>query len=747
MKPDNPEQKSTFTRGTELILLAVLMLIVVLRTSITETLSPQSAGMPGNYIPTAGIAFSGILIAAAAVWLAVCTLQGKIIYRFTGMEIPAVLFAVAAVISSIFAANKRAAVTDSLNLISAVVTAILIAQLLDTRGKIKLVLIIIASMGAVNAYQCFEQFFTGNEIMIQQYEESPEYFLRQIGIEQGTLQQFLFEHRLYSMGIRGFFSTANSAGSFLIIAVFAALAAAGRSFFRIKKMKFEPDSLAGILIILFLAAALFLTRSKGAVMAFVVAVVCFGVYLKFSGWLYKYRKPLGILFLLAVIFGGGAVITYGIMFDKLPGGKSMFVRWQYWKASAQMYADHFLLGVGPGNFAHYYTHYKPAAAIESVANPHNFILNILTQYGIAGLIGFSTVIFCPLFRIFRSEKNGSDQPVSTNENFPMLATIFMIICGAGLLILKSLIDRTPLGYSSAVILYVFFVIYAIPAVVFLISFRLLARGDGDVECGYIQAALICAVGGCLLHNLVDFAIFEGGLLTTFFVIIGVVFAAYNIRSPKSARIYKMRPPVKIITLLVITGLIYLYFTNAFLPVRNSSRLIRKSFESGNPERLLHKAGQADPLDPAPCYLEGKFYLRNYRQTDEKESLEEAVRSYHTAIKRDSADYKNYEKLSIVYELLGNNEKAYEFAGQAISRYPGLGRLWFRFAQIAEKLNKTEAAVRGYKKAVEIEGKYRKQFKRMYPDREVFSRLGEQKYQTARERLNVLQQNSPDESAD
>ncbi len=42
-----------------------------------------------------------------------------------------------------------------------------------------------------------------------------------------------------------------------------------------------------------------------------------------------------------------------------------------------------------------------------------------------------------------------------------------------------------------------------------------------------------------------------------------------------------------------------------------------------------------------------------------------------------------------------------------------------------------------KKAVEIEDSYRRQFEIMYPGREIFSRLGEENYQLARQRLDAL----------
>ncbi|MCJ7692073.1 MAG: hypothetical protein MUO22_01490, partial [Sedimentisphaerales bacterium] len=59
------------------------------------------------------------------------------------------------------------------------------------------------------------------------------------------------------------------------------------------------------------------------------------------------------------------------------------------------------------------------------------------------------------------------------------------------------------------------------------------------------------------------------------------------------------------------------------------------------------------------------------------------------------------------------------------------------AQIAEKLNETDIALAQYKKAIEIEDAYRNQFRIMYPDRKVFSRLGELKYQNAKQKITQL----------
>ncbi|MHC4388955.1 MAG: hypothetical protein ACYSX1_10145, partial [Planctomycetota bacterium] len=125
----------------------------------------------------------------------------------------------------------------------------------------------------------------------------------------------------------------------------------------------------------------------------------------------------------------------------------------------------------------------------------------------------------------------------------------------------------------------------------------------------------------------------------------------------------------------------------------------------------------------------------------------AERCLLEAIRRNGADFKNYERLTEVYVLLAEISdadqrsaclnQAFDSAQSAVERYPGLGRLHLQLAQIAEQLGKTDIALVHYRRAVEIEDSFRDQFARMYPTHEVFSRLGEQKYQFAKQRMEEL----------
>jgi len=141
------------------------------------------------------------------------------------------------------------------------------------------------------------------------------------------------------------------------------------------------------------------------------------------------------------------------------------------------------------------------------------------------------------------------------------------------------------------------------------------------------------------------------------------------------------------------------------------------------------------------------YLQQFHssRSGELDLLSAAEKCLLDAIERNRADYKNFEWLADVYCLLAETSgeqtkvgwlnKGFEAAENAVERYPGSGRLRIKLGEAAEQLGKTEIACEQYKRAVEIEDGFRRQFRQMYPAREVFSRLGEEKYEFAKQRLS------------
>ena len=739
----------------EYILFALCLCVIAIRTTFTEGPPTPSASMQANLWDNVySLSVSAVLLLAFACWLICGFCSKRFLYRPTGMEIGLCLFCISAVIAGFAASNKRLAITNFVTLLAPVIMAVLLVQLLDSHSKIKLLLCVIAALAVVCSYQSAEQFLSGNQMTIDQYEKAPQTILEPLGIEPNTLQHFLFEHRLYSRGVRGFFTTRNSAGSFLLMASFAAGALFIDKFKNRKSGTFKPIYLyacgAVILIILF---ALALTRSKGAILGLFFASALFFTFLVVGNRLKSYNKIILIACLLLFIASGCVVAWYGLTHEQLPGGNSMLVRWQYWNASAKMYADHPLTGVGPGNFTNFYPHYKPAEAIESVADPHNFPLSILTQYGPLGLIGFLAMIFIPLWKVSFDSANSTSHSYQYQPASGTLAIAYLIVITAALLLIRPMIMQTEIGNTFDVMLYLILTLYIAPAAVFIIGFWLLIlplhkkqHTKNEIPFANIAALLFCVILGVVLHNQIDYAIFEPPVLTTFWAMMACLIAIHSQQNTRTPFVLKPTPIVRILMITIPLAAIWAYFNYALVPAAKSTAKIQKAqnaistddnFQQGC--TLLIAAAEDDRLDSAASNLNGRFYLQHYLETGERQPafLEEAEQCFLEAIARDPVNFKNYEKLSDVYDLLGRYQNAYDWGLKAAERYPGTERIQYQLAQIAEKLNKTDEAIEHYKKAIEIEDNFRRQFKIMYPDRKTVSRLGEDKYKNALKRVEFL----------
>ncbi len=748
----------------EYILFGICLCVIALRTTFTEGLSAQSADQPANLTSTVySLSISTILIFSFVLWFLCSFFSSRFSYRFTGIEIGLALFCVSAAISGLAAADKRPAINDFTALLATILMALLLVQILNFPSKIKLVLVVIAALGIVSAYRCWEQ-YSENEQLIEFYEQDPNAVLAQQHIAPNSLKQFQFEHRLYSKDISGFFTTSNSAGSFALLASFAAIALfidrfKNRNFDSLGFVWLITSGIAAAVVIFGLA----ITKSKGAIGAALAAAAIFAVYLCFGKWLSRHRKAILVFCLLLGLVAGCAIAWYGLTHGRLPGGKSMLVRWQYWHAAAQMYADHPFTGVGPGNFANYYPHYKPAAALETVADPHNFVLTILTQYGPVGLIAFLAMIFLPLWRASSpSSTIQSPQVQQAEPSFKKSAIVLAIIVSAVLLFIRPIVSPMPPAASTQERNAGILILYIMPVIVFAVGFLLLAASQYTTRntqyairnTSITAAALFCAVLGVTLHNLVDFAIFEPGVSTVFWALIACLIALdYQLKS-RPQLVLSPHPFTKIVAVaaaLVMFG-VYVYFV--WQPVYNSTAKIQQAQEAASigefeiAHNLLTAAAKNDPLSPTPSQLNSRLYLQRFTDSQPKQTnlLLQSEKHLLDAIKRNKVDFENFEQLTELYNQWAEASalkrvdlltKALDSASRAVELYPGAGRLRIELAKIAEQLGKTDIAIAQYKKAVEIEDAYRRQFRIMYPDREIFSRLGEEKYKNAKQRLKFL----------
>ena len=169
--------------------------------------------------------------------------------------------------------------------------------------------------------------------------------------------------------------------------------------------------------------------------------------------------------------------------------------------------------------------------------------------------------------------------------------------------------------------------------------------------------------------------------------------------------------------------------------------------------FLDNATIDDPLSSDAPAKNGNLYIQEFYRSDvQKEQLfNNAEQALFIAAERNPRDHKIFDSLSELYSIYArfkpeqNEEllnKALDSASIAVELYPGDAELHFKLARIADDLGRTDLALKNYKAAVQIEDDFRKQFKLMYPGRKVLSRLNEDKYFSATQRIKDLEQKPP-----
>jgi tetratricopeptide (TPR) repeat protein len=754
----------------ESVLFVFLMCVIALRLSFMENPHIESFNLQGIFYDNfLSISISSLLIISAVIWFVVRLWSGNFRYRLSGFEYGILIFVIACAISTIAASNRRAAVTDSITILSAMLTAVVLSNLLETIERKKVLLFVLIAMGIANVYQCSEQFFSSNKLMIEEYKAEPTTQLEKLGIEPGSFEHMLYEHRLYSKDVRGFFTTGNSAACLLVLAIFCTLAV----------FKFKPDS-SGIknnlkrlwlptVLLLVLFAGLLEAHSKGAIVSLAAAGLLLFLSVRFGQILRRHRGLIMLTAIILITLCVISIINYGVTHNTLPGGNSMLVRWQYWSAAAKIIARHLMTGIGGGNFGSYYTHYKIPQALETVRDPHCFVLSILSQYGIIGLAGFCIAIFSPIITCCIQNKGSIIRPAKNNPPSPRLRRTSLVTiakaCGISivlvLLFVRPIAVRAEIGSSVDVILYVIAIMYAAPAFFAGTTLWLCTRTESSRWLAPEQsktrqifhAAILCGLAAVLIHNLIDFALFEPGIMTALWACTAIVCSDYRVKNLTDSSLKPNKIKKIILTasaLITATALIWFcIIPGAKTAVKTEkARLLFTKGELEEATALLIDACADDTLNPTPAAFAGKMLLYKFEMNpgNRPDVLLQAEKSLLAAIRRDKADFKNYENLAKVYETLAQItgekrqfwfEKTFLALQQALVRYPWSAGLHVELAETCEQLGKTDLAIEHYRKAIKIEDVYTEQFKIMYPEKEVFSRMGKIKYREAKEKLEEL----------
>ncbi|MBC8355856.1 MAG: O-antigen ligase family protein [Planctomycetes bacterium] len=535
-----------------------------------------------------------------------------------------------------------------------------------------------------------DQYFGRTPPARRAYEDDKEGTLADAGIvaPEGSVEREQFEDRLYSTEPIATFTLANSLAGFLApwLLCIVGIAVLNWSNQELRRRL----TLSAVASILLVAGCFVLTKSRSATIAVIAGVGFLAVYGRRCGWRPGWKSlvvgvgSLAVIFSLAVSVGG---------FDLLvltESSKSLLYRVQYWQASLAMIADAPWFGCGPGNFQQSYTAYKLPAASETIADPHNFLLEVWSTSGSLSMLAFLGVFVC--FAVQLRNGLAALRSDSAQRNTEEVGCVRAVYWGA--------LAGVPLGFIAGLT-----VSYLPDTALFMVGLPVAAgivfSWHSWVLHGRLPIVVLLASAGVLLINLsaaggISFA----GVALSLWLLLATAlnFAEW----PRSTLVWSGRTACAAATAAVVIAVSFWYST--FAPVLNvKTHLARANGwqEQGRfleAEDALLAATSVDSFSVEPWqalarlrlsrWLDhgdssrekafvaaaretlrrdrrssaahqayGDWYLAAYRARDDQPLLEEAIFGYRRAVEL----YPNYNfghaQLAWALHLAGQSEES------------------------------------------------------------------------------------------
>ena len=480
---------------------------------------------------------------------------------------------------------------------------LMIRQLVDcsrtSRALCAVMLALAVSLSLEGMYESFyvvpqryHRYFDNNETVRLE-------MLQQAGIvaPKGTPMRYHFESRLQSTEPTTTFSLTNSLAGFLAPWLVIAIGMTVLCYRSGEKGKTLPgsrrDRLLGIapelIVCILLGFCLLLTKSRSGWIAVGVGMLVILVGQRGRG---RHRVTPWILGSFLLLTLGLGVLAFLVeRLDWLVFSQtldSFSFRLQYWFASLRMIGDYPLLGCGPGNFQEYYMQYKLPVASETVADPHNWILEIWATAGTLSLIAV-VLLVCAVARAMKQA--GREKPENTRGRAVEKSIYGGAILGALLAFPYSVLADSPMGSTRLIAL-------GLPVMV-LVGARL----HGWVKRGAFPAWLPAAALLCWLVNLLA----SGGIGTPGVAQGGWLLLVMLLVAGMSGRDAARLPPRGLVTIMVVLlATMAGFLATAYWPVMSSRTRLSEAHQAARRQdhdawqELLQQACDADPHWPSPA---------------------------------------------------------------------------------------------------------------------------------------------------
>jgi O-antigen ligase len=510
------------------------IVLVIVRMTLQEMFRPDALPTPGGTSapampgPATGLVLDLLCALPALLILARAVVDRTFSFRRASSFWPMLLLAAWTLASVLWADDRFAAIVQASHWAIALVMLWSTAQLVRDWVRLRLVAATAFGLLLVLLTQGYYYRFVDLPDLQREWKQDEAQWLRQRNLAPDSLEATQLGKNIQSGEVSGFSLSRNTYAALIVLLFFVS---AG-----VVMQRMRDGDGVGWIVPLIVADCFGLwmlyryVESKTAFATPVIGLLVCALVWRRRDWLARraatiYRAAVGA-FVLAV----AAVVGHGLKHGTLLH-VSLTFRWQYWVGAARLFVHHPWIGVGWANFGPHYLAYRLARAAEEPSDPHNLLVRAFVELGVVGgllMLGWMLRLWWEM-TVFPGVDEGGGLPANVNHAtlqkrsspVPVLAGIAVAAVGFNAAVS---IDWDQSG--SWIFLECFKRLLFLVALVlgmFVVAVRSFERQElDDRPAPWIVLATLVGLGLFLLHNLIDFSLFESGPMFLFALLAGSV---------------------------------------------------------------------------------------------------------------------------------------------------------------------------------------------------------------------------------
>ncbi|MDP1799330.1 MAG: O-antigen ligase family protein [Planctomycetaceae bacterium] len=440
----------------------------------------------------------------------------------------------------------------------------------------------------------------------------------------------------------------------------------------------KPQDWSGLTIlgVIAIGLCLLLTKSRTALLA---ALLVGGTVVGFRVLGTRF-KMLCSRRIVTIVVGGliAATVLIGLLsrlgsWDRemlTEAAKSLSYRVYYWTGTAELIAEHPILGGGLGQFRNAYLRVKAPAASEEIADPHNLLLDVWFQGGLLAAAGAFWLAATLLVTVWKTSRPDSRATECRRPAEPRL-----LLCGAVSPLVVFVIQYIASeAWDDRLV---------VAGLALIVAAYLISKGHLSLP---VPSRRACGLGAIVLFT---HLLGAGGIGYTAVM----QFLLLCLAGTFSAAVVEDQPaPLKITAVWIRRGFFIVATVCVLLLWRPDLREMVESADQlmtkGAPDEVIRKtytrAMQADRWDPIPCARLAEFEFRQWQDdpirvtgntSELPQNLQAAVNAIAEASQRDPQNGHWWYRRGTMLQTVADRVNSPTIAKQAVTSLDHAVRLY------------------------------------------------------------------------